>query len=116
MVSGQFLRKVRSTCRRGPHLCPCSPKLPRDRLVERTTGVGGPSYLLSMSTRQCYFHGNRYNTLYIELHIIKNIMQSLNQEMINDKVQETDNPMYSDLSSSVVNVESSDLHLKVVLR
>ena len=40
-------------------------------------------------------------------------MQYSNQEMINDKVQETDNPMYSDISLSV---ESFDLHLKVVLR
>ena len=45
-----ILRKVLSTCRRGPHLCPCSPSIPQSILVERTTGVSGPSYLLSMST------------------------------------------------------------------
>ena len=42
VVSGHFLRKVRNTCRRGPHLCPCSPQLPRSKLVERTTGVNRP--------------------------------------------------------------------------
>ena len=36
-----ILRMVRSTCRRGPHLCPCSPQL-QEMLVERTTGVNGP--------------------------------------------------------------------------
>ena len=38
-MSGQFLHKVLITCRRGPHLCPCSPQ---SKLVERTTGVNGP--------------------------------------------------------------------------
>ena len=40
-MSGQFLRKVHRTCRRGPHLCPCSPQL-QEKLVERTSGVNGP--------------------------------------------------------------------------
>ena len=57
-----FLRRVHNTCRRGPHLCPCSPTLPKNKLVERTSGVGGPSYLLSMSTRLYYFLGNRQNS------------------------------------------------------
>jgi hypothetical protein len=37
-----FLRKVHNTCRRGPHLCPCSPQLPKSKLVERTSGVSRP--------------------------------------------------------------------------
>ena len=37
-----FLRSVHNTCRRGPHLCPCSPQLPKSKLVERTSGVSRP--------------------------------------------------------------------------
>ena len=54
-MSWTILRNVHNTCRRGPHLCPCSPTLPKNKLVERTSGVGGPSYLLSMSTRLYIF-------------------------------------------------------------
>ena len=60
IMSGHFLLwKVLSTRRRGPHLCPCSPTLPRNKLVERTSGVSGPSYLLSMSTRLFHLLGSR---------------------------------------------------------
>ena len=63
-LNGRFLWEVHCTCRRGPHLCPCSPTLPRNKLVERTSGVSGPSYLLSMSTRQYPFLRNRYKSSY----------------------------------------------------
>jgi hypothetical protein len=65
IMSGHFLLwKVLSTRRRGPHLCPCSPTLPRNKLVERTSGVSGPSYLLSMSTRLFHLLGSRYHSPY----------------------------------------------------
>ena len=36
------LRKACNTCRRGPRLCPCSPRIPHSMLVKRTPCVNKP--------------------------------------------------------------------------
>ena len=75
VVSGQFSSEDAQHLQKRSSPVPMLPKLPRDKLVERTSGVSGPSYLLSMSTRQCYFHRNSYTSLHIELYIMKSILQ-----------------------------------------
>ena len=67
VMSGQFLRKVRNTCRKGPHLCPCSPHLPKIKLVKRTSSVSKP--LTCYRCQQGYTTSLEIGTIHHTLHI-----------------------------------------------
>ena len=89
-----FLRKVHRTCRRGPHLCPCSPQLPRSKLVERSTSVFRPLTCYRCQQGCTNFLGNKQSsTLFIYLDFRKInkylysfskicIISSINQEFL----------------------------------
>ena len=84
-MSGQFLQEVHSTCRRGPHLCPCSPHLQKSKLVERTTGVNRPltCYRCQQGYTTSLEIGKQYQTLHNKMHCLskKKDHAFLNQDL-----------------------------------